>query len=93
MALFLCSNFSKSGKLIKEKVEGKNVLFIPTASIEEEYKAYVNSAHQLWLEMNVNIIDLELSVASPDQIEKAFKKADIVYFTSGNAFVLLDQIK
>ena len=43
--------------------------------------------------MNVNIIDLELSVASPDQIEKAFKKADIVYFTSGNAFVLLDQIK
>ena len=67
MTLFLCSNFSKSGKLLQDEVEGKNVLFIPTASIEEEYKAYVNSARQLWLEMNVNIIDLELSVASSDQ--------------------------
>lgn len=27
MVLFLCSIFSKSGKLIKEKVEGKNILF------------------------------------------------------------------
>lgn len=67
MTLFLCSNFSKSGKLLQDEVEGKNVLFIPTASIEEEYKVYVNSARQLWLEMNVNIIDLELSVASSDQ--------------------------
>lgn len=93
MRLFLCSNFSKSGKLIQDEVEGKNLLFIPTASIEEEYKGYVNSARQLWQEMNVNVIDLELSAASSDQIEKAFKKADIVYFTSGNTFVLLDQIK
>lgn len=61
MALFLCSNFSKSGKLIKEKVEGKNILFIPTASIDEEYKGYVDSARQLWQEMNANVIDLELS--------------------------------
>ena len=93
MRLFLCSNFSKTGKLIQDEVEGKNVLFIPTASIEEEYKGYVNSARQLWQEMNVNVIDLELSAVSSDQIEKAFKKADIVYFTSGNTFVLVYQIK
>lgn len=74
MALFLCSNFSKSGKLIQEKVEGKNILFIPTASIDEEYKGYVDSARQLWQEMNANVIDLELSAASSDQIKKAFKK-------------------
>jgi len=47
MALFLCSNFSKSGKLIQEKVEGKNILIIPTASIDEEYKGYVDSTRQL----------------------------------------------
>ena len=70
MALFLCSNFSKSGKLIKEKVEGKNILFIPTASIDEEYKGYVDSARQLWQEMNANVIDLELSAPSSDQITR-----------------------
>ena len=67
MTLFLCSNFSKSGKLLQDEVEGKNVLFIPTASIEEEYKGYVDSARQLWQEMNANVIDLELSAASSDQ--------------------------
>ena len=93
MRLFLCSNFSKSGKLIQDEVEGKNVLFIPTASIEEEYKGYVNSARQLWQEMNVNVIDLELSAASSDQLEKACKTAAIVDVTSGISFVLVDQIK
>lgn len=75
MRLFLCSNFSKSGKLIQDEVEGKNVLFIPTASIEEEYKGYVNSARQLWQEMNVNVI-LILSYQQPllNKLKKPSKR-------------------
>ena len=38
MKLFLCSHFSSVGSLIKEEINMKKVLFIPTASIYEEYK-------------------------------------------------------
>ena len=44
MKLFLCSHFSSVGNLIKEDVENKKVVFIPTASIHEGYTGYVNSA-------------------------------------------------
>ena len=84
MRLFLCSNFSKSGKLIQDEVEGKNVLFIPTASIEEEYKGYVNSARQLWQEMNVNVIDLELSAPSSDQITRKPPRGWFFFYQSSN---------
>ena len=82
MALFLCSNFLKSGKLIKEKVEGKNILFIPAASIDEEYKGYVDSARQLWQEMNANAIDLELSAASSDQTKRKPPRRWFLFYQS-----------
>ena len=82
MALFLCSNFIKSGKLIKEKVEGKNILFIPAASIDEEYKGYVDSACQLWQEMNANVIDLELSAASSDQTKRKPPRRWFLFYQS-----------
>lgn len=82
MALFLCSNFLKSGKLIKEKVEGKNILFIPAVSIDEEYKGYVDSACQLWQEMNANVIDLELSAASSDQTKRKPPRRWFLFYQS-----------
>ena len=36
MNLFLCSHFSQVGNLIKEEIENKKVVFIPTASINEQ---------------------------------------------------------
>ena len=48
MKLFLCSHFSSVGNLIKEDVENKKVVFIPTASIHEGYTGYVNSARKLF---------------------------------------------
>ena len=40
MKLFLCSHFSSVGNLIKEEIENKKVVFIPTASIHEGYTGY-----------------------------------------------------
>lgn len=93
MKLFLCSHFAEVGTLLKDEVAGKNVLFVPTASIIEEYKGYVETAHKLWEEMNANIIEVEISTTSTKEIEKAFEKADILYFTGGNTFFLIDWIK
>lgn len=93
MRLFLCSHFEKVGTLLKDEAAGKNVIFIPTASINESYKDYVNSARELWRKMNANIIEIEISTTSTDEINKAFREADIIYFTGGNTFFLIDKIR
>lgn len=93
MKLFLCSHFAEVGTLLKDEVAGKNVVFVPTASIIEEYKGYVETAHKLWEEMNANIIEVEISTTSAKEIEKAFERADILYFTGGNTFFLMDWLR
>lgn len=93
MKLFLCSHFAKVGTLLKEEAEGKNVVFVPTASINEGYNGYVGSARKLWKKMNANILEIEISTAPIEEVQKTFAKADIVYFTGGNTFFLMDQLK
>lgn len=93
MNLFLCSHFAEVGILLEHQVSEKNVVFIPTASIHEEYRGYVDSARDLWIQMGAVITELEISTASGDEIENAFTKADILYFTGGNTFFLVDWIK
>lgn len=93
MRLFLCSHFAKVGTLLNDEAEGKNVAFIPTASINEEYKGYVGSARKLWKKLKTNIIEVEISSAPADTVDKAFEKADIIYFTGGNSFFLMDQLR
>lgn len=56
MRLFLCSYFAKVGTLLKDEVAGKNVVFIPTALINEGYREYVDSARKLWKTMNASIL-------------------------------------
>lgn len=93
MSLFLCSHFAEVGSLLKDKVAGKNVLFIPTASINEEYKGYVGSARFLWEDMHTTLSEVEISTTPIEIIRSAFAEADIVYFTGGNTFFLIDQLK
>ncbi|MCW6665658.1 Type 1 glutamine amidotransferase-like domain-containing protein [Aerococcaceae bacterium NML191219] len=93
MRLFLCSHFAKVGTLLQGEVEGKNVAFIPTASINEGYKGYVGSARKLWKSLKANITEVEISTASINDIENTLATADIIYFTGGNSFFLIDQLR
>lgn len=93
MRLFLCSHFAEVGSLLKEESEGKNVVFVPTASLCEEYTGYVDTARELWKKMNADITEVELSTANADEVRKAFENADILYFTGGNTFFLMDWLR
>lgn len=93
MRLFLCSHFAQVGHLLEEEVEGKNIVFIPTASINEAYTEYVGTARELWKKMKTKIRELEISTAPMDEIRETLAKADIIYFTGGNTFFLIDQLK
>lgn len=93
MKLFLCSHFSSVGNLIKEDIEMKNIAFIPTASIHEGYTGYVGSAKKLLKKMGANLTELDISKESHSIIKLVFKNADVIYFTGGNSFFLMDQLR
>ncbi|WP_315450673.1 Type 1 glutamine amidotransferase-like domain-containing protein [uncultured Treponema sp.] len=93
MNLFLCSHFSKVGALLKDLIAGKKVAFIPTASIHEGYTGYVRSARTLFKKLGAELIEIEISTANNSDITQVFDAADIIYFTGGNAFFLIDQLR
>lgn len=93
MNLFLCSHFSKVGTLLKDHIVGKKVAFIPTASIHEGYTGYVGSARTLFKKLGAELTEIEISTANASDITQVFDAADIIYFTGGNAFFLIDQLR
>ena len=93
MNLFLCSHFSKVGALLKDLIAGKRVAFIPTASIHEGYTGYVGSARTLFKKLGAELIEIEISTANDSDITQVFDAADIIYFTGGNSFFLIDQLR
>lgn len=93
MKLFLCSHFSSVGMLMKEEVVSKTVAFIPTASNNEGYTGYVGSARKLWKKLGAKITEIDIENANINDIKRIFNDADIIYFTGGNSFFLMEQLR
>ena len=93
MKLFLCSYFSSVGNLIKEEVENKKVVFIPTASIHEGYTGYMNSTRKLFKKLGAILTEMDISKEEYSTMKAAFEEADVIYFTGGNSFFLIDQLR
>ena len=71
----------------------KKVVFIPTASINEGYTGYVGSARKLFKKMGAIVTEIDISKEDFSTIKSAFKDANIIYFTGGNSFFLIDQLR
>ena len=93
MKLFLCSHFSSVGSLIKEEIENKKVAFIPTASLREGYTGYVGSARKLFKKLGAIVTEIDISAETYSTIQSVFEEADVIYFTGGNSFFLMDQLR
>ncbi len=93
MKLFLCSHFSSVGSLIKEEIDNKKVAFIPTASLHEGYTGYVGSARKLFKKLGVSVTEIDISTEAYSTIQAVFEDADVIYFTGGNSFFLMDQLR
>ncbi len=93
MKLFLCSHFSSVGSLIREELDNKKVAFIPTASLREGYTGYVGSARKLFKKLGVAVTEIDISTAAYSTIQSVFEDADVIYFTGGNSFFLMDQLR
>ena len=93
MKLFLCSHFSSVGNLIKEEIDNKKVAFIPTASLHEGYTGYVGSARKLFKKLGASVTEIDISTEAYSTIQAVFEDADVIYFTGGNSFFLMDQLR
>ena len=93
MKLFLCSHFPSVGSLIKEEIDNKKVAFIPTASLHEGYTGYVGSARKLFKKLGASVTEIDISTEAYSTIQAVFEDADVIYFTGGNSFFLMDQLR
>ncbi|KFI74449.1 Type 1 glutamine amidotransferase-like domain-containing protein [Bifidobacterium pseudocatenulatum] len=93
MKLFLCSHFSSVGSLIKEEIDNKKVAFIPTASLHEGYTGYVGSARKLFKKLGASVTEIDISTEAYSTIQAVFEDADVIFFTGGNSFFLMDQLR
>ena len=95
--LFLSSSFTDVSEFLEpflgEKLKNKKLTFIPTASIPEEYKAYVENDRKAFEKLGLIIEELDISNTSTNQIEKIIKDNDLIFISGGNTFYLLQELR
>ena len=95
--LFLCSYFaavsSFTPQFVGGDLKGKKLVFIPTASLFEEYTDYVDEAKEAFENLGLNIEVLDVSSAPKDLIRRTLQRCDLIYVSGGNTFYLLQELE
>ncbi|WP_428741135.1 Type 1 glutamine amidotransferase-like domain-containing protein [Tenacibaculum sp.] len=95
--LFLSSSFVDVAEFLEpflgEKIKDKTITFIPTASIPEEYKGYVENDRKAFEKLGLIVKELEVSTASRKAVKETIEKNDFIYVSGGNTFYLLQELK
>ena len=95
--LFLTSSFSSVAKLFEdfagEPVKGKKLVFIPTASLVEKVRFYVDDDRKAFEKLGLIIEELEVSTATTEEIATALERNDYIFISGGNTFYLMQELK
>ena len=95
--LFLASSFSEVASLFPkfagEEIKGKRITFIPTASLVEEVRFYVDDDRKAFEELGIIVEELEITTASPDKILEVLNRNDYIFVSGGNIFYLLQELR
>ena len=95
--LFLASSFSEVASLFPkfagEEIKGKRITFIPTASLVEEVRFYVDDDRKAFEELGIIVEELEITAASPDKISEVLNRNDYIFVSGGNTFYLLQELR
>jgi dipeptidase E len=94
--LFLSSYFSGAAELLPGfagALAGKNVVFIPTASLPEKVDFYMEADKKALAKLGLAVGELEVSRASRADIAARMNEADILFVEGGNTFFLLQELK
>lgn len=94
--IFLSSSFKDVADLLydfEKNLNKKTVTFIPTASIVEEVRFYVEEGKKSLQKLGLIVDVLDISTANFDEIKEKLTKNYYIYVTGGNTFFLLQEMK
>lgn len=85
---------SKNKQIIKKYLkENSKIGFVPTASELDDDRWYMEQDKEDLTKMNYNIIDIEVTKETKDEILKKLDNIDAIFVAGGNSFYLLQQLK
>lgn len=92
--LFLTSiKIDKLLDIIPKSPKELKVAFIPTAADPYVDKWFAEADRKKLIEFGFKLIEVDLKNKDEDQLKDILSDADIVYFTGGNSFYLLDKVR
>lgn len=71
----------------------KIVTFVPTASAVEDVNYYVNTAMEEFRKLGLIVDVLDISTASYEEIKGELENTHFIYFSGGNSFFLLQELR
>lgn len=81
-------------EIIKEYIkENSKVGFISTASELDDDRWYMEEDREDLIKMKFNLVNIDISKESKEEIIKKFNNVDAVFVAGGNSFYLLQQLK
>lgn len=85
---------SSNKQIIKSFLEKNSKIgFIPTASELDDDRWYMEQDKKNLAEMNYNIVNIDITNESKDEILKKLNIVDAIFVAGGNCFYLLQQLK
>ena len=97
--MLLFSHFAQATSLVPtvlgNSTVGTQVVFIPTAALAEavDMSEYTTGNRQALEGLGFAVVELELSTATPSEIEQTITQADALFIDGGNTFYLLQELK
>ena len=97
--MLLFSHFAQATSLVPtvlgSSTVGTQVVFIPTAALAEavDMSEYTAGNRQALEGLGFAVVELELSTATPSEIEQTITQADALFIDGGNTFYLLQELK
>lgn len=80
-------------KKVEPNLAGKEVTYIPTASIAEEIEGIVEKETETLNRLGLEVDVLEISTASHQKMEESLTKNDLIFVSGGNTFFLLQELR
>lgn len=85
---------SSNKQIIKKYLEENSKIgFIPTASELDQDRWYMEQDKNDLVKMNYNIVNIEITNESKEEIIKKLNNVDAIFIAGGNCFYLLQQLK
>lgn len=79
-------------KLIPKPLSSVNLAYVTTASKVSSDTSFVSKDRDVLKELGINLIEIDISGKSEDDLRKLFSNIDIVYMQGGNGFYLLSEV-